>query len=43
MVWVQHAAWSFYGAALACGVAALLLLRVDLQMEPAADGAGRRT
>jgi PPP family 3-phenylpropionic acid transporter len=43
MVWAQHAAWSFYGAALACGVAALLLLRVDLQMEPAADEAGRRT
>jgi PPP family 3-phenylpropionic acid transporter len=41
MIWAQHAAWSFYGAALACGVAAVLLLRVDLQMGPAEQGASR--
>lgn len=30
MVWDRHEAWAFLGAAVACGVAALLLLRVDL-------------
>jgi PPP family 3-phenylpropionic acid transporter len=39
LIWAQHAAWSFYGAALACGLAALLLMRVDLQMKPAEQGA----
>lgn len=40
-LWVQHAAWTFYGAALACVIGLLLLARVDLQMRPAgaADGA----
>lgn len=41
LVWAQHAAWSFYGAAAACGVAALLLMRVDLQMQPAEQGVAR--
>ena len=30
MVWDRHEAWAFFGAAVACGVAALLLLRTDL-------------
>lgn len=33
MVWAQHAAWSFLGAALACAVAALVLLRVDFSVK----------
>lgn len=37
MVWEQHAAWSFYGAAMACAVAALLLAKVDLGMTPAKE------
>jgi len=34
-IWAEHAAWSFYGAAIACALAALLLGRVDLRREAA--------
>lgn len=35
MVWEQHEAWAFLGAAVACAVAALLLVRVDLNPKAA--------
>lgn len=34
MIWAQHASWSFLGAAAACSVAALVLLRVDFSARP---------
>lgn len=42
VIWDAHAAWAFFGAAIACAVALLLLLPVDLGMRPAPGTAGSR-
>ncbi|MDF2445673.1 MAG: transporter [Moraxellaceae bacterium] len=41
-IWEAHAAWTFYGAAIACAIAIVLLLRIDLQMGPAPDAVQHR-
>ncbi|MES2918676.1 MAG: MFS transporter [Pseudomonadota bacterium] len=38
MIWSAHESWAFLGAAVACAVAALLLLRADFSLKAADEG-----